>query len=65
MKNQNAKLENIVDELQEQNRKMNDFINKKMLDRADGFEQQVKDYLGQSNILKGNDLNYKSFIGAE
>ena len=39
MKNQNAKLENIVDELQEQNRKMNDFINKKMLDRADGFEQ--------------------------
>ena len=44
---------------------MNDFINKKMLDRADGFEQQVKEYLGQSNILKGNDQNYKTFIGAE
>lgn len=65
MKNEVAKLENIVDELQEQNRKMNDFINKKMLDRADGFEQQVKEYLGQSNILKGNDQNYKTFIGAE
>jgi hypothetical protein len=46
LKNEVAKLESIVDELQEQNRKINDFINKKMLDRADGFEQQVKEYLG-------------------
>lgn len=47
MKKQLSKLEEIIDELQSKNKELNELLNKKMLERAESYKQQVVDFLNK------------------
>ena len=47
MKKQLSKLEEIIDDLQSKNKELNELLNKKMIERAESYKQQVVDFLNK------------------
>jgi type IV secretory pathway VirB4 component len=47
MKKQLVKLEDIIEDLQNKNKELNELLNKKMIERAENYKQQVVDFLNK------------------
>ena len=47
MKKQLVKLEDIIEDLQSKNKELNELLNKKMIERAENYKQQVVDFLNK------------------
>ena len=47
MKKQLVKLEDIIEDLQTKNKELNELLNRKMIERAESYKQQVVDFLNK------------------
>lgn len=47
MKKQLVKLEEIIDDLQNKNKELNELLNRKMIERAENYKQQVVEFLNK------------------
>ena len=47
MKKQLVKLEDIIEDLQTKNKELNELLNRKMIERAENYKQQVVDFLNK------------------
>ena len=56
MKKQLVKLEDIVDDLQNKNKELNELINRKMIERAESYKKQVVDFLNKPKNYEVDDL---------
>ena len=52
MKKQLSKLEEIIDDLQSKNKELNELLNKKMIERAETYKQQVVDFLNKPKVYE-------------
>ena len=56
MKKQLVKLEDIIDDLQNKNKELNELINRKMIERAESYKKQVVDFLNKPKNYEVDDL---------
>lgn len=73
MKKQIIKLEEIIEDLQNKNKEVNDLLNKKMIERCESYKQQVVEFLNKpksyekdnSNAANNNQSNQYKKLGEE